>query len=147
MPRKKSARIQTIDACHTQHAHGLGVNEEKIQKILAKAEKPMSAYDVINALSKLQKRNVAPMTVYRALQHLCAHGIVSRIESSNTYLLCRHPQEDHHCLFFICRNCGAAIEAPDQTIRNTLRMEAQRFGFDINRQVLEVIGLCKDCAP
>ncbi|MBV8060208.1 MAG: transcriptional repressor [Alphaproteobacteria bacterium] len=146
MPPRKSAKIQVTDTCQTKHAHGLGVNEEKIQKILAKAEKPLSAYDVVSALSKLLKRNVAPMTVYRALQHLCAHGIVSRIESSNTYVLCRHPQEDHHCLFFICRNCGTATEAPDQSIRNTLKKEAQKFGFDINRQVLEVIGLCKDCA-
>jgi len=72
---------------------------------------------------------VAPPTVYRALQHLEQMGIVSRIESKNAYILCRHPHEEHDCLFFICRKCGKATEAPEREISRLVRKEAKDIGF------------------
>ena len=130
---------------HTCDCHKFGVNEMDIQKVLAKANKPLSAYDLMPLLAKQKGHEVAPMTVYRALNHLGQHGIVTRIESQNAYILCQHPQEDHDCLFFICRNCGTATEAPDGTISKLLRKEAAALGFGIKKQILEVIGLCKKC--
>jgi Fur family zinc uptake transcriptional regulator len=123
-----------------------GVNEELVREILAHAHKPMTAYDIIPVLSKKQDHIVAPTTVYRALKHLAEHGIVTRIESLNAYVLCQHQGEAHDCLFFICRKCGAATEAPDNKISRLLRKEAETLGFDVNRQILEIVGLCKDCA-
>jgi Fur family zinc uptake transcriptional regulator len=127
-------------------AQKLGANESNVQKILGKAKRPLSAYDIIPLMTKQLGHAVAPTTVYRALQHLEQQGLVTRIESRNAYILCRHPHEDHDCLFFICRQCGTAIEAPDNTVSQLLRKEAGGIGFGINRQILEVIGLCKDCA-
>ena len=124
----------------------LGVNEVGIQKIMAKSEKPLSAYDLIPLLSKQMGHAVAPVTVYRALGHLAQHGLVTRIESLNSYVLCQHPHEEHNCLFFICRNCGTAIEAPDGGISRTLRKEAADLGFGIKKQILEVVGVCKNCS-
>jgi Fur family zinc uptake transcriptional regulator len=89
---------------------------------------------------------VAPVTVYRALRHLAEHGLVTRIESRNAYILCQHPHEEHDCLFFICRQCGTAFEAPDSKISRLVRAEAEELGFGIKKQVMEVIGLCKRCA-
>jgi len=89
---------------------------------------------------------VAPATVYRALKHLAAHGVVTRIESRNAYVLCQHPHSPHDCLFFICRECGAATEAPDNKISRLLRKESETLGFAVNRQILEIVGLCKNCA-
>lgn len=136
-----------------QHTHGhglrppkLGANEARVQKILAKAKKPLSAYDIIPLMTKQSGHTVAPTTVYRALQHLAEHGLVSRIESRNAYILCSLPHKDHDCLFFICRQCGAATEAPDRAISRLLRKEAEGIGFGIKRQILEVVGLCKTCA-
>src|ERR1700761_8051322 len=84
----------------------MGANESHVREILEKADKPMTAYDIIPVLSKKLKHAIAPTTVYRALNHLAAHGLVTRIESQNAYVLCQHPHETHDCLFFICRNCG-----------------------------------------
>lgn len=128
------------------HAHKLGLNELAVQKILGKAKKPLSAYDIIPLMSKQLGHAVAPVTIYRALQHLSNQGLVTRIESKNAYILCQHPHEDHDCLFFICRLCGRATEAPDSKISQLLRREAEDLGFGINKQILEVVGLCKDCA-
>jgi Fur family zinc uptake transcriptional regulator len=123
-----------------------GPNEASVQKILAKAGRPLSAYDIIPLMAKQLGHAVAPVTVYRALQHLAEHGLVTRIESRNAYILCQHPHEEHDCLFFICRQCGTALEAPDSQISRLVRTEAEGLGFGIKKQVMEVIGLCRDCA-
>lgn len=140
---KKSKKKPAGESTHI--CGGLGANETSVEKILAKARKPLSAYDIIPLMPKKHGHAVAPVTVYRALQHLAAHGIVTRIESKNAYILCRHPHKKHDCLFFICRNCGTATEAPDDGIRKLLRKEAGKLGFGINKQILEVVGLCKAC--
>jgi Fur family zinc uptake transcriptional regulator len=124
----------------------MGVNEGHVREVLAASDRPMSAYDIIPILSKKLAHAVAPATVYRALKHLAEHGVVTRIESRNAYVLCQHPHEAHDCLFFICRECGAATEAPDNKISKLLRKEADTLGFDVNRQILEIVGLCQICA-
>ncbi|HEU0117460.1 MAG TPA: Fur family transcriptional regulator [Alphaproteobacteria bacterium] len=142
----KSASSKTCSKKRGCDAHHLGVNETSVQKILAKSDKPMSAYDIIPKMAKQLGHTVAPVTVYRALEHLSEHGLVTRIESKNAYVLCRHPEEDHDCMFFICRQCGTATEAADDKISRLLRKEASDIGFGINKQILEILGLCKACA-
>jgi Fur family zinc uptake transcriptional regulator len=141
---QKSAKISP--QAHHEASCRLGANEIDVKDILAKADKPLSAYDIIPLMPKRRGHAVAPVTVYRALNHLAEHGLVTRIESRNAYILCRHPLENHDCLFFICRACGTAIETPDATISKILRKEAEALGFGINRQILEITGLCKNCA-
>ncbi len=137
---KKAAHHAHDDTCR------LGANETEVRKILSKSDRPLSAYDIIPLMTKQMGHAVAPVTVYRALEHLTKHGLVTRIESKNAYILCQHPHEDHDCLFFICRQCGNAVEAPDDKISRLVRHEAEVLGFGINKQILEVVGLCKNCA-
>jgi Fur family zinc uptake transcriptional regulator len=131
---------------HSEKPSHLGANELCVRKILAKADKPISAYDIIPLMGKQSGHAVAPVTVYRALQHLTELGLVTRIESRNAYILCQHPHENHDCLFFICRQCGSATEAPDSKISRLLRKEAKTLRFGINKQILEIVGLCRACA-
>jgi Fur family zinc uptake transcriptional regulator len=150
-PKRKSNTSRThAGDDHAEHSHGetpeLGVNESHVQKILSKSKMPLSAYDIIPLMAKQLGHAVAPPTVYRALQNLTSQGVATRIESRNAYILCRHQHEHHDCLFFICRQCGTTTEAPDHSISQQLRKEAESLGFGINRQILEVIGLCKNCA-
>ncbi len=136
----------------TKHRHGDGAkaasgsNEELVRSILAQAKQPLSAYDILPEMAKKLRRAVAPPTVYRALQHLESEGIVSRIESKNAYILCRHPHETHDCIFFICRKCGKATEAPDRDVSRLLRKEAKDLGFAASKQILEILGVCEKCS-
>ena len=139
-------KVKTATECRHGETCAMGVNEAHVREVLTQADKPLSAYDIIPILSKKLDHAVAPATVYRALKHLAEHGVVTRIESLNAYVLCQHPHEAHDCLFFICRSCGAATEAPDNKISRLLRKEAETLGFDVSRQILEIVGLCKECA-
>ncbi len=147
--RKRSSGIgskKPPEHYHQSRGHELNANETVVHKILSKAKQPMSAYDIIPEMTKTLGRAIAPPTVYRALQHLENEGLVSRIESKNAYVLCTHPGEEHDCLFFICRKCGKAMEAPDKKISQMVRKEAQGLGFSASKQILEVLGVCEACS-
>jgi len=124
----------------------LGAHEGLVRAILGKSKQPLSAYDILPAMAKKLRRPVAPPTVYRALHHLEGEGLVSRIESKNAYILCRHPHKTHDCIFFICRKCGKATEAPDRDVSRRLRKEAKDLGFAASRQILEILGVCEKCS-
>ncbi|MDR3449078.1 MAG: Fur family transcriptional regulator [Alphaproteobacteria bacterium] len=146
MAKAKAKTVTKKADCRHGDDCAMGVNEGHVREVLASAAKPLSAYDIIPILSKKLAHAVAPATVYRALKHLSDHGIVTRIESRNAYVLCQHPHEAHDCLFYICRECGAATEAPENKVSRLLRKDAASLGFDVSRQILEIVGLCKDCA-
>ena len=59
----------------------------RIRDLLAAAQKPLSAYDVIDALR--EDGRLAPPTVYRALQKLIDKGLAHRLETQNAYVACR----------------------------------------------------------
>ena len=61
--------------------------QSRIRDLLAGADKPLSAYDVIDALR--DHGRVAPPTVYRALQKLIDEGLAHRLETRNAYVACR----------------------------------------------------------
>jgi Fur family transcriptional regulator, zinc uptake regulator len=144
--RSKIKSISTTKKKLISKPDNIGANTNTVQKILATADKPLSAYDIIPLMSQKIGHTVAPVTVYRALQHLIEQGLVTRIESRNAYVLCQHPHEHHDCMFFICRECGIATEASDSKVSRWLRKEAEELGFGINKQILEIIGLCQNCS-
>ena len=69
----------------------------------------------------------APITVYRALDFLLAHGLVHKIESRNAFIACSHPHDGEPAALLICENCGmvAELDAPRRVRR---RLSAQGRG-------------------
>ncbi|HEY5604462.1 MAG TPA: Fur family transcriptional regulator [Gammaproteobacteria bacterium] len=106
---------------------------------------PVKAYDV---LEQLQKRNpkAVPPTVYRALEFLQKAGLVHRIESLNAYVGCGKPAEPHAGQFLICTRCGAVAEINEPKISRMLREQAAQLGFATDQQLVEIKGLCPQCA-
>ena len=123
--------------------------QTRIRELLAGAEKPLSAYDVIDALRG--QGRLAPPTVYRALQKLIDEGLAHRLETRNAYVACRTVcGESHgHALrvgFMICRACGRAQEFGDAEVEALLARTAARKNFAAERVAIEIQGLCADCA-
>ncbi len=117
----------------------------KMLELLWESDRPMGAYELIEALKLRDSRPVGPPTVYRALEFLMSQGLVSKIESRNAYVPCAHPERQHDCLFFICSNCGASVELEDQRLENLVSEDAARIGFWAKRRVVEVEGTCASC--
>ena len=119
---------------------------ESVFAELAKHDRPTSAYDIADNLSRSRGKRVAPNSVYRILDLFVANNLALRVESANAYLANTHPGCEHDCIFLVCDECGEATHIDDDEVSRTVRGIAQQHGFKPERPVIEIRGLCKACA-
>jgi Fur family transcriptional regulator, zinc uptake regulator len=119
---------------------------EAVFKALAGFEKPASAYDIAEGVSKAQGRRVAANSVYRILDLFVGANLARRVESANAYVANQHPGCLHDCIFLICDTCGQAVHIDDDSLTSGVRAAARDAGFSAPRPVIEVRGTCGDCA-
>ena len=112
---------------------------------IANRDKPTSAYDIADAVSKARGKRVAPNSVYRILDLFVANNLVRRVESANAFIANSHPGCVHDCIFLICDNCGQTTHIDNDSIAGDVRAAASASGFAPARPVIEVRGICADC--
>ncbi len=112
---------------------------------LSAFDRPASAYDVTEAVSKATGRRIAANSVYRILDLFVASNVAMRIESSNAYVANAHPACLHDCIFLVCDACGKTTHIDDDGVAKSVRAAAAATGFRPIRPVLEVQGRCVDC--
>ena len=112
---------------------------------LASFDKPASAYDVAEAVSKAESRRIAANSVYRILDLFVGANLARRVESANAYVANQHPECLHDCIFLICDNCGQALHVDDDALSASIRKAAKNAGFSAPRPVIEVRGKCGEC--
>ena len=112
---------------------------------LASFDKPASAYDIAEQVSKAQGRRVAANSVYRILDLFVGANLARRVESANAYVANQHPGCLHDCIFLICDSCGQAVHIDDDILTRGVREAAEGAGFSAPRPVIEVRGTCGDC--
>ena len=102
----------------------------------------MSAYAILDELRPEGLR--APLQVYRALDKLCANGLVHRIESQNAFVLRQHPKPDGNAqpVFLLCKECKAVRETMDEAVADALSDLVERENFTPTRTILEIEGGC-----
>ncbi|MGI8704517.1 MAG: Fur family transcriptional regulator [Sphingomicrobium sp.] len=113
---------------------------------LAGFDRPASAYDIAEAVSKSQRRRIAANSVYRILDLFVGANLARRVESSNAYVANQHPECLHDCIFLICDDCGQAVHIDDDGVSGGIRDAAATVGFSAKRPVIEVRGTCGDCS-
>ena len=113
---------------------------------LASFDKPASAYDIAEAVSKSQDRRVAANSVYRILDLFVGANLARRVESANAYIANQHPACQLDCIFLICDTCGQTVHIDDDSRSGDVRAAAKSAGFSAPRPVIEVRGKCGDCA-
>jgi Fur family zinc uptake transcriptional regulator len=112
---------------------------------LASFDKPASAYDVAEQVSKAEGRRIAANSVYRILDLFVGANLARRVESANAYIANQHPGCLHDCIFLICDTCGQAVHIDDDSLTSGVREAAKTAGFSAPRPVIEVRGTCGDC--
>jgi Fur family zinc uptake transcriptional regulator len=118
---------------------------EAVFEALASFDKPASAYDIAEQVSKTQGRRVAANSVYRILDLFVNANLARRVESANAYVANQHPGCLHDCIFLICDNCGQAVHLDDDSLTSGVRKAAKDAGFSAPRPVIEVRGTCGEC--
>jgi Fur family zinc uptake transcriptional regulator len=108
-------------------------------------DRPASAYDIADAVSRKEGRRVAANSVYRILDLFVGANLVRRVESANAYVANEHPDCLHDCIFLVCDTCGNTVHLDDDSVASGLRRAAALTGFSPVRPVIEVHGRCADC--
>ena len=119
---------------------------QSVLAIFSETPAPLGAYAIIEALARREGKAIAPPTVYRTLDFFLEHGFLHRIESLNTYARCAHFDHAHESALLICEKCGRSDEIEDKALASALDGAAQKLGFRPKRRMVEMIGLCRDCA-
>ena len=136
---------QVESVCAGQGLH-LTPLRRRVLTILSESSAPLGAYAIIDQLSRLEGKPIAPPTVYRTLDFFLDHGFVYKIESRNAYAPCEHLGHAHHGVLLLCDKCGRSDEIEDMGLDRLLQATAARAGFAPHRQMVELVGLCRDCA-
>ena len=113
---------------------------------LLASDRPVSAYELIALLEDRQQRKIAPLTVYRHLDFLIRVGLVHRLESTQSYMPCDHPEHAHESQYLLCSSCGNADEVESKPLESLLQKIADQRGFKTENTVVEIKGVCGSCA-
>jgi Fur family zinc uptake transcriptional regulator len=140
------ALIDAARATLTEHGEQWTGMRQSVFEELAAHDKPASAYDIADNLSASRGKRVAPNSVYRILDLFVRTNLANRIESANAYLVNTHPGCRHDCIFLICDDCGKATHLDDERVTGALRAAGKDAGFTDVRPVVELRGLCDECA-
>jgi len=113
---------------------------------LREAQKPLSAYDILDQLRPQGLK--APLQIYRALGVLTKKGRAHKLESLNAFVACASKQ----CIcsgisaFAICSKCGRVDEFTDFVLRQRLEGWANNNDFSATYSVVEMHGTCVVCS-
>lgn len=119
----------------------------RVLEIVLSGHEPMGAYDILHALGEAPgARKPAPPTVYRALDFLRREGLVHRIDTLNAFVACFAPEHGHRAHFLLCRQCGCVAEIAHGALDRALADAAADAGFSVERETVEIAGLCAGCA-
>ena len=117
---------------------------KEVLKIISETRKPLKAYEILEKLGKVIDKPKAP-TVYRAIEFWQQNGFIHRIESLNSYVLCRANYRHKESQFMICDNCGLVIEAHTSQLPDMLKSLTDKNTFLPSIFNFEIQGLCKLC--
>ena len=121
-------------------------NQAVVYEALHAAERPLSAYQILDLEDVRAQGLKAPLTIYRALDKLIELGLVHRLESLNAFVLCDHGPHSEPAAFMICNDCKRTIEVGTRSLQRTVKKHANEQGFEVEDMHIEISGRCEQCA-
>ncbi|WP_106478185.1 Fur family transcriptional regulator [Phytohalomonas tamaricis] len=143
MPDMTNMLSLAEDRCHQQGVRFTPIRR-RVFEMISESPSGLKAYELLDRLSS-EHAAARPPTVYRALDFLIEQGLVHRIESFNAYVACPCPNHSRGFQLMICRNCGLVEEIHQHDVTTLLDQVAASHGFSIERQTIELSGLCAEC--
>lgn len=111
---------------------------------LAGSDSFVSAQQLYDELRAAGER-VGLATVYRTLQAMTEAGELDAVrtdEGGTLFRMCG-PRHHHH---LVCRSCGLTVELDGPTVEQWAAQAADEHGFADVKHVVELFGVCRDCA-
>ncbi len=117
----------------------------EVLQILMAQTSPLGAYDLRDKLNAKRTKKVEPASIYRCLDFFVSLGVVVKLESQNSFMLCQHIGEKHQHVLMLCTRCSTTSELHDDSAIQRLDKQAKASGFVPSHHVLEIHGLCRSC--
>lgn len=105
----------------------------------------ISAQD-LHQLMVTRGQSVSLATTYRILQSMVTTGEVETLKTEEGEAIYRRCDSDHHHHHLLCRICGAAEEFEVPQLEDWANEVAARYGYSDINHVIEVTGVCSNCA-
>ncbi|TPM22659.1 Fur family transcriptional regulator [Mesorhizobium sp. B2-3-5] len=125
---------------------GLTKNQSLVLETIAKARRPIGAYEILRELAPRGIRS--PVQIYRAVNSLIQCGIVHKVESINAFVRCTdaHPHHGQTTILAICDDCGTVVEHHDETVDRRLVAWAKQEVLQVNAVTIELKVRCANCS-
>lgn len=139
-----AALQQARNLCNARQLRLTPIRELVLQAIW-QSHRPLGAYKIIEQLAAASGKRVLPPTVYRALDFLLEVGLIHRLATLNAFIGCPFPDSVHSDFFLVCRECGSVAECSAENVNQSIAATAERAGFVVESQTVEILGLCTPC--
>ena len=116
----------------------------KILHILDQEHDFLSADNIHQRLLK-EMPKVPISTVYRVLDALTNHGLVSSVNVDHKKEMLFELAHEHHAHHLICLSCHKVIHIDECPVESLEASMSQKYGFKVESHSLEFYGQCKDC--
>ena len=140
---KQALLSRAEDICR---ASGSRLTDQRrdILSCVAEDHSAVGAYDIIDRMAQKGVTH-APVTIYRALEFLEAHGLVHKIESRNAFVACSTLHDGRPAALLVCDSCNTVEEMDMPDVFRSIGEKAEQTGFQPRQTVVEVEGLCEAC--
>lgn len=118
---------------------------ERVLSLLSKSSTPMTAYQILEALSSAQTK-IRPPTVYRAIDFWLTNKFIHRIESLKSYIVCCTNKRHDDFLIFICNACNHILELQPNNLTTKISNELNQNNMIVTSTHAEVRGICDQCS-
>jgi Fur family transcriptional regulator, peroxide stress response regulator len=115
---------------------------EAILKVLSNTRSHPTADQIYDEVRK-DIPKISKGTVYRNLQVLAEHGVISILNINGTQGRYEIKQQSHY--HFRCEKCGRIVDLDEAIDKALDERIATKTGFTISHHQTEFRGLCKDC--
>lgn len=146
LPDLGLAEVSTVDdVLALVRARGGRVTSSRrvLLEVLFDADRHLSAEELAETV-QTRVPDVHLSTIYRNLEELQRLGVIVHSHLGHgpaTYQLASLAHAH-----FICEDCGAMLEAPDELFRGLARSVKSKLGFSINPHHFAILGRCTDCS-
>ena len=115
-----------------------------IYRALEMAKEPLTAYELRDQVNRQSNESFNISTIYRVLDFWTELGLIHKIDSSNTFIVCNDDHRNHVHILQHCTQCQSVKESCE--ISSLVKMpESASFHIDTN-QVIEIQGQCAKCS-
>jgi Fe2+ or Zn2+ uptake regulation protein len=135
--------VEEVVALMRARGERITSSRRALLEVLFHAEGPLTVEEIEDSIrAVLTDVNIS--TVYRNLEDLERMGVVVHCHVGHGPAAYHLSSFDH--THFVCEECGAMIEAPDELIRGLEREVKAKLGFSIDAHHFPILGRCSACS-